>query len=159
MVRAVRINCFGDQMMYNKPHFEAVEISGTDPIFYNRNTSDVANLIEFPILTRRCPPDPKWVDDQKNKMFERLSPFDNADATFLHLCCDPNAKGVLGWGWAPMQWPSGEGSVIVARPDKSHCFRCTSRHCASTVATRYARSLHTLTETIHQKSQWKRAMF
>jgi len=119
----VRINCIGDQEMYSKAHFEGVEIPSTDPIFSKHDTSDIAERIEFPILTRRCPPNPKWVHDQDNKIFKHESPFNNQDASFLHLCCDPEADfdlrtGIFGWGWVSKQWQNKVGSVIVVRQDK-----------------------------------------
>jgi len=58
-VKGVRINCVGDQEMYNKPHFEEVEIPSTDAISSKHDTSDIAKRIELSILTRRCPPNPK----------------------------------------------------------------------------------------------------
>jgi hypothetical protein len=75
--------------MFNKPHFEVVEIPSTDPIFSKHDISDIAKRIGLPIFTGRCLPDPKWANDQDNKIFEHQSPFNNQDATFLHLCCDP----------------------------------------------------------------------
>ena len=122
-VQAVRINCVGDQKLFNKPHYEAVEITLTDPIFSEHDTSDITKRIGLPIFTRRCPPDPKWANKRGNKIFERGSPFNNPDATFLHLCCDPKAgfdphSGSLGWAWAPKPWQNSVGSVIVVRQDK-----------------------------------------
>lgn len=122
-IQGVRINCLGDQKMLDKPHFEAVEVPLTDPIFSKHDTSDIAQRIDLPIFTRRCPPDPKWANDEDNKLFERGSPFNNQDATFLHLCCDPKADfnlkmGTLGWGWASQQWQNSVGSAIVVRQDK-----------------------------------------
>lgn len=113
--------------MCNKPHFEGLQIPSTDPIFSQHDTSDIAERIEIPILTRRCAPDPKWVNDEDNKIFEHQSPFDNLDATLLHLCCDPKAQTdlrtrKLGWGWASMQWQNEVGSVIVVRQDKKPLF-------------------------------------
>ncbi|KAK2781024.1 hypothetical protein FQN52_001915 [Onygenales sp. PD_12] len=122
-IKGVKINCIGDQKMFNKPHFEAVEVPSTDPIFSKHDTSDIAKRIGLPIFTRRCPPDPQWADDNDNKIFENQSPFDNQDATFLHLCCDARAAwdprtGTLGWSWAPQQWQNNVGSAIVVRQDK-----------------------------------------
>jgi len=77
MIKGVRINCIDDQEMCNKPHFEGVEIPSTDPIFSEHDTSEITKRIEFPVLTRRCPPNPKWVNDQDNKIFKNESPFKN----------------------------------------------------------------------------------
>ncbi|KAF2812289.1 uncharacterized protein BDZ99DRAFT_383671 [Mytilinidion resinicola] len=122
-VKGVKINCLGDQKMLHKPPFEAVEVSATDPIFSAHDTSDIAKRIGLPIFTRRCPPDPKWANNEDNPIFERHSPFNNQDATFLHLCLDPKTKfdlrsGTLGWGLASQQWQNSVGSAIVVRQDK-----------------------------------------
>ena len=121
-IKGVRINCLGDVKMMKKPHFEEVEVPGSDSIFSMHSTSDIADRIGIPILTRRCPPDPKWAN-REDVMFGGSSPFKNQDATFLHQCCDPKAEfdmvtGSLGWGWCPMQWQNEVGSVIVVRNDK-----------------------------------------
>lgn len=122
-IKGVKINCIGDQTMLNKPHFEAVEVSSTDLIFSEHDTSDIAKCIDLPIFTRRCPPNPGWANNPDNKLFENQSPSNNQDATFLHLCCDPKANfdlhtGKMGWGWASMQWQNSVGSTIVVRQDK-----------------------------------------
>ncbi|KAL7894328.1 hypothetical protein HDV64DRAFT_127229 [Trichoderma sp. TUCIM 5745] len=122
-IMAVRINCLGDQKMCNRPAFESVEIFPTDPVFNNHDTSDIANRIGFPILTRRLPPNPTWANNKDNAIFNHSSPYNNQDATFLHLCCDPSppsnpTTGSLGWGFASMQWQNNVGSVLVLRQDK-----------------------------------------
>ena len=116
-IKGVKINCLGDEKMLSKPHFEAVEVSSTDLIFSEHDTSDIAKRIDLPIFTRRCPPNPEWANDQDCKLFN------NQDATFLHLCCDPKADfdphhGIMGWGWASMQWQNDVGSTIVVRQDR-----------------------------------------
>jgi hypothetical protein len=121
-IKGVRINCIGDEKVFNKPHFEAVDIPRTHPIFLHRDISDIAKLIGLPIFTRRCPPNSKWAKDQENEVFKGQIPTNNPDATVLHLCCDLKAEfnartGVLGWGWAAQQWQSRVGSVIVVRQD------------------------------------------
>ncbi|KAI1802215.1 hypothetical protein F4811DRAFT_573204 [Daldinia bambusicola] len=124
-IKGVMINCLGDQKMHNKPQFEAVEVPPSDFIFseYEHDVSDIAERIELPIFTRTCRPDPIWADDEKNEMFKKESPFQNQAATFLHLSLDPEAKfnqstGVIGYGYAPMQWQSAVGSTLVVRQDK-----------------------------------------
>ena len=127
MIQGVRINCVGDEKLLKKPHFEAIDVPLTDPVFSRHDTSDIAERIGLPILTRKCPPDPKWINDEEDKIFEGKSPFDNQDATFLHLCCDPRAElndrtGTLGWGLAALQWQSSVGSVVVVRQDRKPLF-------------------------------------
>ncbi|KAF2238775.1 hypothetical protein EV356DRAFT_563484 [Viridothelium virens] len=122
-MEGVKINCVGDQKIFNKPYFEPIEVSSVDPIFSEQDSSDIAERIGLPIFTRRCPPNPIWAKDQDDKVFERQSPFNNQDAGFLHLCCDPKAiydprSGILGWGWASQKWQNNVGSAIVVRQDK-----------------------------------------
>ncbi|KAI9743182.1 MAG: hypothetical protein M1835_002971, partial [Candelina submexicana] len=122
-VMGVRINCLGDRKLLNKRSFEAVEVPFTDVISSEHDTSDIADRINFPIFTKRCPPDPRWAENQENAIFNGGSPFNNQEATFLHLCCDPKSgfdlpRGQLGWGWASTQWQNSVGSVIVARQDQ-----------------------------------------
>ncbi|KAB2574295.1 hypothetical protein DBV05_g7028 [Lasiodiplodia theobromae] len=126
-VKGVKINCIGDQRMFNKPQFEGVEIPSTDPIFSKHDTSDIAKRIGLPIFTRRCPPNSKWANDQDNEMFQDQNPFNNQDAAFLHVCCDPKASfnfrtGAVGWGWTSQQWQTHVGSAIVVRQDKELLF-------------------------------------
>ncbi|OMP83424.1 hypothetical protein BK809_0004805 [Diplodia seriata] len=119
-LKGVRINCVGDQELLKRPHFEAVEILSTDPIFSKHDTSDIAQLIGLPVFTRRLLPNPKWASDLDNAVFDP-----HGDATFLHLRCDPKTSfdlctGTLGWGpwgWASQHWQSSVGSVVVVRQD------------------------------------------
>lgn len=110
--QGVRINCAGDQEVFHRPQFEAVEIADSDPILsIERETSDIAQQIGLPIFTRRLQHNPIWVMKETST--------NNQAATFLHLCCDPNAESsILGWGWAPLQWQNDVGSVLVMRQDK-----------------------------------------
>ncbi|KAJ8121614.1 hypothetical protein ONZ43_g1977 [Nemania bipapillata] len=122
-VKGVRINCLGDQKMFNKPHFEEIELSTTSIIFRSHETSDITKRIGIPIYTKRCFPHPNWANAKDAEMFGNESPYNNQDATFLHLCIDPEAKedfsrGFLGWSWAPSQWQQDVGSTIVVRQDK-----------------------------------------
>ncbi|KAI0425312.1 hypothetical protein F5Y09DRAFT_352356 [Xylaria sp. FL1042] len=116
-IKGVKINCTGEQEILKKPHFEEIEVDACDIILADHDTSDIARFIGLPIMTKRCSPDPRWAN------IDRTGAYNNQDATFLHLCCDPKAKrdearGVLGWGWAPERWQSKVGSVIVVRRDQ-----------------------------------------
>jgi hypothetical protein len=86
-VKGVRINCKGDIKMLKRPHYEAVEVPITDPIFTMHDTSDIAERIGIPIMTRKVTPDPKWAGAGGS--------FENYDATVLHKCLKPNAKYVI----------------------------------------------------------------
>lgn len=83
-VMGVRINCVGDREMSHKPLFEAVQVPLTDPVFLRHDTSDIAERIGLPILTRRFPHNPRWVREQCSQI-----PTNNQDAALLHLCCHP----------------------------------------------------------------------
>lgn len=122
-IKGVRINCLGDRKMLNKPQFEEIELSARDTIFTEHDTSDIATRLGLPIFTKRCFPHPNWASIQDSELFGDKSPYNNKDATFLHLCCDPRAeldlsRGILGWGWASQQWQMDVGSAIVVRQDK-----------------------------------------
>lgn len=122
-VKGVRINCLGDTKMLKKPHFEAIELPTTDPVFTKHDTSDIADRIGLPILTRRCPPDPKWANKSEDEMFEHSDPADNENAASLHQCPDPKAEfdfttGSSGWGPRSAPWQNDMGSAIVVRKDR-----------------------------------------
>jgi hypothetical protein len=126
-IKGVRINCHGDEKIFNKPHFEAVDVRPTHPIFFEHSTSDVAERVGIPLFTRRIPMHSLWANGTYDgKLFNR-SPWVNQDATFLHVCCDPEAEfeegtGQLGWGFPPLQWRNGVGSVLLVRQDKKPLF-------------------------------------
>ncbi|KAI1293279.1 hypothetical protein F5Y03DRAFT_333088 [Xylaria venustula] len=116
-IPGVRINCRGDQEVLKKPPFQEVKLTPWDPIFTDHDTSDIAERIGLPIFTKSCPPAHSWQNTDDSKMYENMS------ATYLHLCCDPEAKpdiaqGIPGWGSAPMKWQNRVGSVIVVRQDQ-----------------------------------------
>lgn len=127
-VKGVRINCLGDQKLFNRSPFEAVELPRTTPSPFIPSLyehSDIAKRIGLPILTQRLFPHPNWAnrDTKEDELFGTWSPYNNQDATFLHLCIDPKvqcnfSKGILGWGWAPDQWQHDVGSVVVIREDR-----------------------------------------
>jgi hypothetical protein len=68
--------------MLKRLQFEEIKLPLTDAIFTKHYTSDIANRIGIPILTRRYPLDPKWANS-KDAMFEGMSPCNNQDTTFL----------------------------------------------------------------------------
>lgn len=69
-IQGVRINCIGDWVLFGKPHYEAVEVSPTDPIFSEHDTPDIPDLIGLSVFTRICPPDPAWVNDVPGSSIE-----------------------------------------------------------------------------------------
>ncbi|KAH6975009.1 hypothetical protein BKA56DRAFT_589904 [Ilyonectria sp. MPI-CAGE-AT-0026] len=123
VVKGIRINCLGDRQVLGKPHFEPVDVHSTDSIFddFWHDTSDIADRIGLPLLTRRCPVSLRWAREKRLPDFGSQSPCNNQDATFLHLCCDSKADSYPsgpGWSWAGWQWQNHVGSVIVVRRDK-----------------------------------------
>lgn len=122
-VKGVRINCLGDRKVFGKPLYEPVDILSMDPVFsqFWNDTSDIADRIGLPILTRQCPPSLRWMRTKGQYDFGGQSPDNNQDATFLHLCCDPKADNFPagpGWSMASFKWQQSVGSVIVVRRDQ-----------------------------------------
>lgn len=123
VTKGVRINCLGDRKIFNKLHYEPVDVPSTDPIFNDfwHLTSDIADRVGIPILTLRCPVSLQWATMDKLDGFGSASPYDNKGATYLHLCCDPkadNSSSGPSWAWADRQWQKFVGSVIVVRRDE-----------------------------------------
>jgi hypothetical protein len=90
--------------------------------FSNHDTCDIAERIGIPIFTRRCTASPKGADLRDTMVFGEVN-FNNPDATFLHLCLDPNAKsdphtGTTDWSGVPHHWRNSAGSAIVVCQDK-----------------------------------------
>ncbi|KXS95582.1 hypothetical protein AC578_3269 [Pseudocercospora eumusae] len=103
-IRAVRINCLGDQRGRNEPPYKAIGIR-SDNISYFPRTSSIPSHLGLPIVVKRLRPDPTWHDRWL---------FDNVPATWLHIDCDTESKR---WGWAPPTWQSEVGSIVIARCD------------------------------------------
>lgn len=103
VVKGVMINCVGDRTILGKPQFQAIDVAVSDPIFDSRHelrdTSDIADRVEMPIFSRKCPPDLRWVS-RDSKDCNGQSPEVNQEATFLHLCCDPKASFWVGRAFA-----------------------------------------------------------
>ncbi|KAK8074567.1 hypothetical protein PG997_009230 [Apiospora hydei] len=125
-IKGVMINCIGDQIMFHKPQFEAIDVSPSDPVFSDGEGSEIAQRIGLPVLTRRFPVDPEWARGERDNLFKE-NPALNQAATFMYQCCDPTAEfdpdsGIMGWGWVPMRWQSCARSVLVVRRDKKPLF-------------------------------------
>lgn len=120
-VTAVRVNCFGDQAFCRRPPFEAIELDSDHEIFSTHEFPGLAAHIGIPVFTKKVEPDPRWAVTEHSVGGQRS--WNNQDATFLHLCCDPKASydpaiGTLGWGWAPAMWQNHVGSIVVVRQDR-----------------------------------------
>ncbi|KAK8157676.1 hypothetical protein BKA80DRAFT_194732, partial [Phyllosticta citrichinensis] len=111
----VRINCLGDVEVCKRPKFERVEVPFSDPVFVGKRwTSEIGDLIGVPVYTRKYAHDAAW----KGGSSDGFAYENNQEATFLHLNCKDKPGQILGWGWAPMDWQQGSGSVLVVRQDK-----------------------------------------
>ena len=44
-IEGVKIICIGDQQIFDKPYFEALEVSSADLISFKHDTSDIAKRI------------------------------------------------------------------------------------------------------------------
>ena len=111
MISGVRINCKRD--LDTRPHFEAVKVPLTDPIFDQKDSSYITRRIGLPILPKNCFPDLKLTHGMG---------YSNESATFLHLSCDPKGicdplQGLMSFGFAPLHWEDPVGSIIVVRRD------------------------------------------
>lgn len=112
VVKGIRINCVGDQKVFNRPLFEPVDVADSHPIFdlAITNKPDIADRIGLPVLTQRYPVDLRWVRK------EGLGGFENHHATLLHMSCDPTSDN---FGLPSWQWLDHAGSFLAVRRDKS----------------------------------------
>lgn len=109
--KGVRINCLGDQTMFQKPQFEAVEIPLDHPVFFEGDTPVIAERVRLPVFTLPWPS-----NSDKEKSSGDLT---NENAKYLHLSCDADAES---WGTVPHWWVDPCGSVIVVRQDMKPVF-------------------------------------
>ncbi|CAH0021880.1 unnamed protein product [Clonostachys rhizophaga] len=103
VVKGIRINCLGDRKIFGKPLYKPVDILSIDSVFsqFWKDTSDIADRIGLPILTRQCPQSLRWIRTKGQYDFGSKSPDNNQNATFLYLCCDPKADSLpAGPGWS-----------------------------------------------------------
>ncbi|MCJ1363223.1 hypothetical protein MMC16_002330 [Acarospora aff. strigata] len=104
----VKIACQGDMAVLGSEKFQSISIPRQHPVWRTPLTTDLSRLIDFPILTPRCTPDPAWKNNES--ITQR---FLNYPATSLHFITD---KTNPGWGSAPISWQDSVGSVLVVRP-------------------------------------------
>ncbi|EKG15511.1 hypothetical protein MPH_07251 [Macrophomina phaseolina MS6] len=117
-VKGVRINCLGDLKCHGRRRFEPVDVPLTHPIFSSHDTSDIADRLEIPILTRREPHSAAWKHAKDLATFGGLPPGYNLPASSLHLSTSNNKASGRSWGKVPSSWMGGIGSVLVVRRDK-----------------------------------------
>ncbi|KAI0160716.1 hypothetical protein GGR57DRAFT_499394 [Xylariaceae sp. FL1272] len=129
-VQGVRINCIGDQVMFNKLRFEQVSFSRADSLFFtdsdcnlrevmDYNPSDnsrVDTTIGIALNIRRCFPHPNWATPHKLDGYHIL--YANLDAMKLFYCFDfaSDARG----SHLLMSAVSDNvlGTIMVVRKDK-----------------------------------------
>lgn len=104
-VKGVKVHCDGDKKLHHRTKYLSIDVPKMHPAF-REAISPISKLIEMPVRTRKYPVDRRWKDV--------FGATDNQAVTFLYLCADPNSQM---WGWAPPQWQSQVGSVLVVRDD------------------------------------------
>jgi hypothetical protein len=102
--KGCRLNCGGDLRLTRKKFLD-VNVQRDHPIYSQQPTS-VTRVMGMPLLVRKYPPAKAWKDDRASH--------DNQSATFLNLSADINSPE---FGWAPPEWQSYVGSVLVVRQD------------------------------------------
>ncbi|KAF2757537.1 hypothetical protein EJ05DRAFT_486582 [Pseudovirgaria hyperparasitica] len=100
---------------FEKPRFESVKVSSRDPIFNLGESSDIAELIGIPTLSR-------LVIARGTVLFATECPTDNQYARHLHSCLHPKnqaheGSACSGFGHAHKDWHGTVGNVIVVRQD------------------------------------------
>ncbi|MCJ1433199.1 hypothetical protein MMC27_002558 [Xylographa pallens] len=106
-VQGVKITCEGDRKVSGNPMpWIAVAVPRDHPVFMQKTPPEISRLVELPVLVKKYPPDRAWKDHRQS--------YNNVQATFLHVDADPKSQG---WGWAPPEWQSYVGSVLVVRQD------------------------------------------
>ncbi|CAH0393161.1 unnamed protein product [Bemisia tabaci] len=106
-IEGVRVNCVGDRDL-RRQLYEPVKVPSTDIIFSIHESPRIAEILGLPVFTRKYPPNPLWMAHRQK--------FDNQDATWLHLCADPDSQD---FGWAPQRWQAGSaGSFLMVRQDR-----------------------------------------
>ena len=114
IVKGVKITCVGDQKHFGMDQYVAVAVPKRDLVFLaGYSQPAIPKLVGFPITVRKYPPDQARKDDPYAfaNAYGRAA-YTNVAATFLHLDAVPSSPS---WGWAPMMWQDGVGSVIVVR--------------------------------------------
>ena len=115
MIKAVKINCVGDEKYLKAKKYVPVTIKDTHPIFRGvLRPTDISCHMSLPILVRKCPVDQAW----HHQIMEECIPNNksNRNALFLNLKADVRSGN---FGLADIwEWDTDIGAVIVARVDK-----------------------------------------
>ncbi|MCJ1354843.1 MAG: hypothetical protein MMC33_004833 [Icmadophila ericetorum] len=108
-VKGVLLNCQGDLMLKSGQFsrcFEPIEVPTEHPVF-STPMAPISKCVGHALRARKLLPNSSWKHDRAS--------YDNRKATFLYLCADEQDDV---WGWAPPEWQSYVGSVLVVRDDK-----------------------------------------
>ena len=116
-VVGVRINCNGDVDTDGLPHYEPIELPAFHRIF-EQTATDVSKHIAIPLVVQRIPGSvKKW--QKHSESSSSKFPWVNTAGTFLNIGCKPQSKrSGFDWGFAPPEWQTSVGAVVVVRKDK-----------------------------------------
>ncbi|EKG15512.1 Zinc finger MYND-type protein [Macrophomina phaseolina MS6] len=119
-VKAVRINCIGDQKCYRRWTWDGVKIPVNHAIFQGQHhgSPDIPERLGIPLLTMKEEFASAWKDAQDFTRFDGNPPYRNDIATVLHLSANEDTSTGREWGSWPKRWVGEVGSVLVARKDK-----------------------------------------
>jgi len=106
-VQGVRINCVGDKRDFGGKKYVGIAVPGDHPVFSSTPTG-ISTHMGLPLLIRKYPL------NQVRKDKSQVYPYENQAATFMNLNADIKSEQ---WAWAPPQWQSDVGSVMVVRKD------------------------------------------
>lgn len=110
-VKGVVIRCEGDIGLVRKKTGKWERYSetkvGKDHEIWDSEPAAASKIMGLPLLVHKLPTNPAWNQTDHTR-------FDNQPATFLNLAVDPKDPS---WGFAPPQWQSGVGSVLLVRMD------------------------------------------
>jgi hypothetical protein len=107
-VKGVKITCEGDQLIFGADKYVSVNVPLDHPIFDNPliNTSYLSKMLGLAVVAWKYPPHQSWESNIGN--------FDNPEATYLFLETNEMSDS---FGWAPPEWQTEVGSVLVVRRD------------------------------------------
>lgn len=111
-VKGVMIRCEGDNALHVNEtgrwdRYAEVDVPRDHPIWKESPTA-ASKMMGLPLLLHKLPENPAWGKNDHTR-------FDNQPATFLNLTVDPKNEDM--WGFAPPEWQSEIGSVLLVRQD------------------------------------------
>lgn len=111
-VKGVMIRCEGDNALNldetgRWDRYAEINVS-RDHVIWKEPPSSPSKMMGLPLLLHKLPENPAWDKTDHTR-------FDNQPATFLNLTVDPKNEDM--WGFAPPEWQSQVGSVLLVRQD------------------------------------------